>query len=124
MLRKLSLVFVLWAVATLVQGATLERLRAFVRDTQTARAEFTQTVTDKNGRITSAEYDGMGRLTAVWKPGRDKGVQAPNETYLYEVRNNAPTTVTTASGRRPAPATSSIRDACPSQTTGSSNGWM
>jgi outer membrane lipoprotein carrier protein len=51
MLRKLSLVFVLSAVATLVQGATLERLRAFVRDTQTARASFTQTVTDKNGRM-------------------------------------------------------------------------
>ena len=33
-MRKLSLLIVLWAVATLVQAATLERLRAFVRDTQ------------------------------------------------------------------------------------------
>jgi len=66
MLRKLSLVFVLWAVATLVQGATLERLRAFVRDTQTARAEFTQTVTDKNGRMVqqaSGEF-------AIARPGK------------------------------------------------------
>ncbi len=31
-------------------AATLDRLRAFVRETQTARAQFTQTVVDKNGR--------------------------------------------------------------------------
>ena len=55
-----------WAVATLVQGATLERLRAFVRDTQTARASFTQTVTDKNGRMVqqaSGEF-------AIARPGK------------------------------------------------------
>jgi len=33
-------------------AATLERLRTFVRDTQTARAQFTQTVADKSGRVT------------------------------------------------------------------------
>lgn len=33
-------------------AADLERLRAFVRDTQTARALFTQTVADKGGRVT------------------------------------------------------------------------
>jgi outer membrane lipoprotein carrier protein len=33
-----------------VQAATLDRLRAFVHDTQTARAQFTQIVVDKNGR--------------------------------------------------------------------------
>ncbi len=32
-------------------AATLERLRAFVRDTQTARAAFTQTVADRNGNV-------------------------------------------------------------------------
>ena len=31
-------------------AATLDRLRAFVRETQTARAQFTQNVVDKNGR--------------------------------------------------------------------------
>ena len=65
-MRKLSLVIVLWAVATLVQAATLERLRAFVRDTQTARASFTQTVTDKNGRMVqqaSGEF-------AIARPGK------------------------------------------------------
>lgn len=38
------------AFAPVAQGATLERLRTFVHDTQTARAKFTQTVTDRNGR--------------------------------------------------------------------------
>jgi len=37
-------------VSCVAQGATIDRLRAFVRDTQTARAQFTQTVADKNGR--------------------------------------------------------------------------
>jgi outer membrane lipoprotein carrier protein len=37
---------------TSAHAATLERLRTFVRDTQTARAQFTQTVTDKSGRVT------------------------------------------------------------------------
>jgi len=35
-------------------GASLERLRTFTRDTQTARAQFTQTVTDKSGRETAS----------------------------------------------------------------------
>ena len=39
-------------MATAAGAATLERLRTFVRDTQTARAQFTQTVTDKSGRVT------------------------------------------------------------------------
>src|SRR5438477_12313363 len=79
MLRKLSLVFVLWAVATLVQGATLERLRAFVRDTQTARAECTQTVTDKNGRMVqqaSGEF-------AIARPGKFRwSVEKPYKQLL------------------------------------------
>ena len=40
-----------FAVST-AGAATLERLRTFVRDTQTARAQFTQTVADKSGRVT------------------------------------------------------------------------
>jgi outer membrane lipoprotein carrier protein len=41
---------VLLFTSCLAQGATLDRLRAFVKDTQTARAEFTQTVAGKEGR--------------------------------------------------------------------------
>ena len=65
-MRKLSLVLVLCAAATLAQAATLERLRAFVRDTQTARAQFTQTVSDRNGRMVqqaSGEF-------AISRPGK------------------------------------------------------
>jgi len=45
---------VLAFAATLAGAATLERLRTFVHDTQTARAQFTQTVADKNGRVTQS----------------------------------------------------------------------
>jgi outer membrane lipoprotein carrier protein len=37
-----------------VHAATIDRLRSFVRDTQTARAQFTQTNVDKNGRVTQS----------------------------------------------------------------------
>ena len=50
----------------LAEGANLERLHAFVRDTQTARATFTQTVTDKNGR-TKSEASGDFALA---RPGK------------------------------------------------------
>ena len=39
------------ALAARRRGRRLERLRAFVKDTQTARTQFTQTVTDKSGRV-------------------------------------------------------------------------
>jgi outer membrane lipoprotein carrier protein len=65
-LRRALTVLVLGAMAAAAQGATLERLRAFVRDTQTARANFTQTVIDKNGRVVqqaSGEF-------AIARPGK------------------------------------------------------
>ena len=50
---SLRLFVSLWLLATSVaDAATLDRLRAFVRDTQTARAQFTQTVSDNAGRVT------------------------------------------------------------------------
>ena len=78
-MRKLPLIVVLWTVATLVHAATLERLRAFVRDTQTARASFTQTVADKNGRMVqqaSGEF-------AIARPGRFRwSVEKPYRQLL------------------------------------------
>lgn len=53
-------------------------------------------ITDPNGRVTSQTYDGLGRLTGVWKPGRDKATQSANSTYSYLIRNNAPSVVTTS----------------------------
>jgi outer membrane lipoprotein carrier protein len=47
--RIASLAAALFALP--LHAATLDRLRAFVRDTQTARTPFTQTVTDRNGRV-------------------------------------------------------------------------
>jgi outer membrane lipoprotein carrier protein len=47
--RIASLAAALYALP--LHAATLDRLRAFVRDTQTARTPFTQTVTDRNGRV-------------------------------------------------------------------------
>lgn len=52
--------------------------------------------TDPNGRITAESYDGLGRLTGVWQPGRDQATQSPNTSYSYLVRNNAPTVITTS----------------------------
>jgi outer membrane lipoprotein carrier protein len=43
--------FALVLVSALAGAASLERLREFVRETQTARASFIQTVTDRNGRM-------------------------------------------------------------------------
>lgn len=69
----------LCAVALTAQAATLERLRAFVRDTQTARAHFTQTVTDKNGRLVqqaSGEF-------AIARPGKFRwSVDKPYQQLL------------------------------------------
>jgi RHS repeat-associated protein len=55
------------------------------------------TMTDPNGRHTDLAYDGLGRLTAVWRPGRDKATQTADVTFAYTVRNGGgPSTVTTA----------------------------
>jgi outer membrane lipoprotein carrier protein len=46
-----SFVIAILAFPLAASAATIDRLRAFVRDTQTARTPFTQTVTDKAGRV-------------------------------------------------------------------------
>jgi outer membrane lipoprotein carrier protein len=54
-LNKLTfLAAMLVVLASAANAATLDRLRAFVKETQTARAQFTQTVADKNGRVTQS----------------------------------------------------------------------
>jgi RHS repeat-associated protein len=48
-----------------------------------------------NGTLTQGTYDGLGRLTAMWGPGRARD-QLPDNTYSYLVRNSGgPTVVTT-----------------------------
>jgi YD repeat-containing protein len=51
--------------------------------------------TDPNGAVTELTYDGLGRLTAVWLPGRNKATQTPNLKFSYLLRNDGPTAVTT-----------------------------
>ncbi|WTW98812.1 polymorphic toxin-type HINT domain-containing protein [Streptomycetaceae bacterium NBC_01309] len=55
--------------------------------------------TDPNGRVTRTSYDALGRLTAVWMPGRSQGGQSPNTKYTYEVSAGRPTVVTSESVR-------------------------
>ncbi|MBT2442729.1 ricin-type beta-trefoil lectin domain protein, partial [Streptomyces sp. ISL-36] len=49
----------------------------------------TQTV-DANGRKTEITYDALGRRTAVWLPGRDKGAgQSADRTFSYSINPGA-----------------------------------
>jgi RHS repeat-associated protein len=51
------------------------------------------TETDANGKVTTAQYDPLGRLLKVWLPGRST-TQTPNTEYLYAVNGTAgPSTV-------------------------------
>jgi chaperone LolA len=69
--------FLLFASAG--HAADLERLRAFVRDTQTARAQFTQSVADKGGRVTQSA---QGEFLLA-RPGKFRwSVQKPYKQLL------------------------------------------
>jgi outer membrane lipoprotein carrier protein len=66
-------------VATLADAASLDRLRSFVRDTQTARASFIQTVSDRQGRMVQRA---SGQL-AISRPGRFRWtLEKPYEQIL------------------------------------------
>jgi RHS repeat-associated protein len=49
---------------------------------------------DANGARTDLTYDGLGRVTGVWLPGRDKATQTADLQFAYDLRRNAPTSVT------------------------------
>jgi RHS repeat-associated protein len=44
---------------------------------------------DANARRTDTTYDPLGRLTAVWLPGRVKGSDGPNTRYTYGMTGTA-----------------------------------
>jgi outer membrane lipoprotein carrier protein len=71
-------------------AAALDRLRSFLRDTQAARTTFTQTVTDKNGRVvqrSNGEFQlsrpGKFRWT-VDKPFRQVVVGDGERVWIYD----------------------------------------
>ena len=76
---RLALAAVAFGAVSLVDAATLDRLRAFVRETQTARAQFTQTVVDRNGRAMKSA-NGTFELS---RPGRFRwNVEKPYKQLL------------------------------------------
>lgn len=54
-------------------------------------------ITDISGRVTTATYDAMGRLSAVWKPGQVQGTNPATQTFTYLYTKTAPLAVTTKS---------------------------
>jgi RHS repeat-associated protein len=67
-----------------------------VTTTQTldrARGVVTKS-TDIAGRVTEANFDALGRYTAVWNPGRSKATQTASATYSYQASANLPLAVT------------------------------
>ncbi|CRK56760.1 FIG01043295: hypothetical protein [Alloactinosynnema sp. L-07] len=52
-------------------------------------------VTDPNGAVAELTYDGLGRLTAVWKPGRSRSL-SPSLRFAYLSRSSGgPSAITT-----------------------------
>lgn len=48
-------------------------------------------VTDANGRMTELAYDGLGRLTQVWKPNRPRASSpTPSVSYTYRLPSRLP----------------------------------
>ena len=60
------LLFVVLAMASMANAGSIDSLRTFVHDTQTVRAQFSQTVLDRNGRSTSQASGVM----AFSRPGK------------------------------------------------------
>ncbi|MBV1854613.1 RHS repeat domain-containing protein [Catellatospora tritici] len=51
---------------------------------------------DANGVVTDLTYDGLGRLTQVWLPGRNSANQTASAKFTYTMRNSGdPTAITT-----------------------------
>jgi RHS repeat-associated protein len=51
---------------------------------------------DVNGLRTNLKYDGLGRLTGEWSPGRDPNKDLADVAYSYLIRTDGTNTVTTS----------------------------
>ncbi|MEO6701731.1 MAG: type IV secretion protein Rhs, partial [Jatrophihabitantaceae bacterium] len=52
-------------------------------------------VTDVAGHLTHADYDSLGRVTAVWRPGQVHGTDPASSTFSYLVASAGPSSITT-----------------------------
>jgi RHS repeat-associated protein len=78
-----------------VTGATVTSPLGWVsRETREPAWGLATVVEDVNGKRTTLAYDGLGRLTRVWLPGRATSA-TPNLAYAYQVRADAATVVST-----------------------------
>ncbi|MER6361617.1 RHS repeat-associated core domain-containing protein [Kitasatospora sp. NPDC001527] len=55
------------------------------------------TISDANNKVTTSQFDALGRITKVWLPTRSAATypDSPNYGFDYQVRNNGPIVVTT-----------------------------
>ncbi|REH30682.1 RHS repeat-associated protein [Kutzneria buriramensis] len=51
-------------------------------------------IVDVANHVTDAQYDQLGRLTAVWLPGHHHGSDPASSTYTYALNSSGPSTVT------------------------------
>ncbi|WP_433534554.1 polymorphic toxin-type HINT domain-containing protein [Micromonospora sp. CA-249363] len=76
---------------------TTNPLRQATTTTYATAWQQPTSVLDPNNIRTDLAYDGLGRLIKAWLPGRPKSTypNGPSTEYSYQVRNTAPTAVTT-----------------------------
>ncbi|MFV2114223.1 polymorphic toxin type 28 domain-containing protein [Micromonospora sp. LOL_025] len=53
-------------------------------------------VRDANDKQTELAYDGLGRLSSVWLPGRARATETASVTFGYQIRNDSATAVSTS----------------------------
>ncbi len=80
----------------LTQTVTTNALTQTVTDVFDPGRGSLLSLTDAAGYLTTATYDPLGRLTAVWKPGRSQSLgNSASITYSYLVSQTQPLAVTT-----------------------------
>jgi len=53
-------------------------------------------IVDANGKRTELAHDGLGRVTGVWLPNRDRATESASTTFAYLVRTDGATAVSTS----------------------------
>ncbi|MFC0529062.1 polymorphic toxin-type HINT domain-containing protein [Phytohabitans kaempferiae] len=84
------------AVGSPVTSTTVTNALGHATTTTLATAwGTTLAVVDPNNKRTDMSYDPLGRLSAVWKPGRTKGTDPANSLFSYDIKKTAPSVLTT-----------------------------